>query len=99
VKELPLPRGLVTSEERALRFRQTGPPSSRSPGYRGLSWDQDQGAWRARIRVSGGRRHLGFFPDAKAAARAWDSAAQAAWGKLAYKNLPKTLEEGKDESQ
>jgi hypothetical protein len=57
--------------------------SSRFKGVRRHS----EGKWEARIRV-GHPIYLGLFSDEEAAARAYDTAARAAWGEFARPNFP-----------
>jgi len=45
------------------------------------------GRWVARIRVNGRQLHLGTFSSPEAAAKAYDAAAEAAWGSFACKNF------------
>src|SRR5437867_1543153 len=70
------------------RIRRGGLRSGNTSGFRGVSWDRGRKAWYAKIRVAGKLRHLGRFPSPEAAARAWDSAARAAWGETAYQDFP-----------
>lgn len=39
-------------------------------GYRGVSWHEPSGKWRAEVAAKGVRHYLGLFPSAKAAAEA-----------------------------
>jgi len=59
----------------------------RGKQYKGTYWQQGC-PWRAEIRVGGVRRHLGSFSDEESAARAYDTAALAAWGPFARLNFP-----------
>jgi hypothetical protein len=60
-------------------------------GYRGVA-RRPSGRWRAGIRVDGRDIHLGMFDTAEEAARAYDSAATAAWGAYARPNFPRACE-------
>lgn len=62
--------------------------SSNTSGYKGvcLAWDGIQ--WVARIRDSFGKKtHLGLFPDAVSAAKAYDRAARKYHGEFANTNF------------
>lgn len=56
--------------------------------FKGVGWDKHRAAWRARINVDGKRCHVGFFPTAEEAARAYDSAAREMHGEYAALNFP-----------
>lgn len=56
-------------------------------GYRGV-YPEKNGTWRAQIKVQGKSRRLGTFPAPEAAARAYDVAALAAFGRFARLNFP-----------
>jgi hypothetical protein len=60
--------------------------------YKGVYWKRwnsgSRGKWRAAITVEGRNRHLGYFTDEAAAARAYDTAALAEWGDHARLNFP-----------
>lgn len=75
-------------EEMLARRRLWEGSSSR---YRGVLWYAPRNAWRAEIKVLGRTKHLGYFTDEKAAARAFDAAAverQAEHGVKAVLNFP-----------
>ncbi|TDH35714.1 hypothetical protein E2A64_10280 [Pseudohoeflea suaedae] len=68
------------------------PPLSNNAGpYKGVSLYKASGKWGGRIKLNGVQRHLGIFPTPEAAARAYDQAAYAAWGKDCYLNFPADL--------
>jgi hypothetical protein len=45
-------------------------------------------SWQARITLDGSEKHIGFFPSARAAARAYDRVAKAEYGERALLNFP-----------
>ena len=55
--------------------------------YKGVYLDRRNGHWYACITVEGHQRRLGTFLDEAAAARAYDTAALAAWGDFARLNF------------
>lgn len=57
-----------------------------SSRFKGVSWFQ--GAWVASAGIRGHKVYLGRFADETAAARAYDTAARAAWGEYARVNFP-----------
>jgi hypothetical protein len=59
-----------------------------SSQHKGVCWDKARGKWAAYIHVDGKTRGLGRFDDELDAARAYDTAAVAAWGRFARLNLP-----------
>lgn len=62
-------------------------PAPMPHGYRGV-YPERSGSWRAQIKVNGRNRRLGTFQRPEAAARAYDVAALAAWGRFARLNFP-----------
>jgi hypothetical protein len=54
--------------------------------FKGVSWHRRNCAWEARICVRGVKRRIGTFKDEIEAARAYDRAAQAAFGEFARVN-------------
>jgi hypothetical protein len=59
-------------------------------GYKGVSWDEQSQRWRARLQCKGTPNEIGYFPGTEAgkeqAARAYNKAAKAHFGKFAYLN-------------
>jgi len=64
----------------------------RTLGYRGVYYEPRSGRWRAQIKVGQRNRYLGTFDTPQAAARAYDRAAYAAWGRFARLNHPELAE-------
>lgn len=56
--------------------------------YIGVSWHGRVKKWRATIKIGQVPKHLGYFKDEVAAARAYDSAAKAHHGQFARPNFP-----------
>jgi hypothetical protein len=54
--------------------------------YRGVSFHSSSGNWRARIKVNGNSKHLGYFKDEHEAAVAYDKAAFDLFGEKAPNN-------------
>ena len=65
-----------------------GPRSHSTNPYKGIARRVDGKAWVARIQVDGKGVHLGSFPTADAAARAYDRAAVYYYGRFAGLNFP-----------
>lgn len=63
-------------------------PAPMPHGYRGVYPEVRGGNWRAQIKVGGRNKRLGTYPTPEAAARAYDVAALAAWGRFARLNFP-----------
>lgn len=59
-----------------------------STGFRGVEKVRGASRFNARIRVDGERFHLGSFPTAEDAARAYDAKAAEAHGEFAVLNFP-----------
>lgn len=57
-----------------------------SSPYKGVCRDKETGKWLATFRG----KKVGRFRDEAEAARAWDAAARAYWGPLAYQNFPES---------
>lgn len=62
-------------------------PARAPHGFRGV-YPERGGSWRAQIKVHGKNKRLGTFRTPEAAARAYDVAAVAAWGRFARPNFP-----------
>jgi len=61
--------------------------SNNTSGYKGAQFDKRRNRWIARIRVSGRLLHLGTFPNAESAARAYDLKAKEVFGEFANLNF------------
>lgn len=66
--------------------RNIGLSCNNTSGYKGVSWSKPAKKWMAMICVNSGRRYLGLFEDAKAAAVAYDNAALEHYGSFAWCN-------------
>lgn len=75
---------LATKSENS---RNRGPNANNTCGYKGVYIDKGSGKWRARIRASDKRLHLGYFATPEAAARAYDEAARKHHGEFAKTNF------------
>ena len=62
-------------------------PRAGTSRYKGVSWARRQRKWKAQIRTDGRARGLGYFISEEDAARAYDTAAVAAWGEYARLNF------------
>lgn len=56
-------------------------------GYKGVCWNEWNKKWCASIRVNKKLKHLGYFLDAKDAAKAYDEAAKTLKGEFAKTNF------------
>jgi hypothetical protein len=72
----------------AENMRNQKPQVGRVSAYKGLSWRADLRRWQVKIGFNGCDRHLGYFADEIAAARAYDTAARKLFGEFAYPNFP-----------
>ncbi len=61
--------------------------SHNTSGFKGVVLKKSTGRWVAQIRVAGEQRHIGTYPTAEDAARAYDAAALAAFGEFARPNF------------
>lgn len=59
-----------------------------SSDFLGVSWYKTTARWRASIRTQDGIKHLGYFLDEEAAARAYDEAAREIHSEFASLNFP-----------
>lgn len=69
-------------------------PSHNTSGFKGVSYYAPRGKYRAYIKISGKRKHLGYFDNKEDAARAYDTAARFYHGKFACVNFPQPGEQG-----
>jgi len=71
----------------SLNCANARPVSGASSRFKGVRLHRE-GKWEARIRIDSRAIYLGLFADEEAAARAYDSAAIAAWGEFSRPNFP-----------
>jgi hypothetical protein len=81
-------RPATTSQNNANQRPRKGCASP----YKGVCWDSWRQRWQADIQVDGHRRCLGRFRAEEDAARAYDTAALAAWGEYACINFAPVFE-------
>ena len=74
----------ATIAQNAWNSKKRNPRS----GYKGVWFAKDKGMWRASIVCHGRRKHLGYFTDKIAAARAYDAAAIKYHKEFARLNFP-----------
>lgn len=58
----------------------------RTSQYKGVSWASTKSKWLANIHIDGKTKYLGRYTDEREAARAYNTAALAAWGEFARLN-------------
>lgn len=89
----------ATLDNRRCNLRPTTPTqnlgnsrrrSDNLSGYKGVSWDNQRGQWRADVQINRRRFYLGHFLNPAVAARAYDRAAVEKFGEFAYLNFPKS---------
>jgi hypothetical protein len=82
-----VPHGPESVTRRCFKIltRSGKPTSSR---FKGVHWNEREGAWQAQIRVDDKHRCIGLFDDEEDAASAYDDAAREAWGAQARVNFP-----------
>lgn len=59
-----------------------------SSQFKGVAWDRKKNKWLAQITLDGKNVYLGRYKDEAEAAKAYDVAAEAAWGPFARLNFP-----------
>ena len=79
---------------RNLRVATTGDnqhnsrmPKHNTSGYKGVTWHKQRGKWHAQIALNRKHISLGLHSTAKAAAKAYDTAAKQLFGKFARTNF------------
>jgi AP2 domain/HNH endonuclease len=77
---------VCTRSQNAANGKKRTAWSASSP-LRGVTWHKRARKWHAQIGVNGKRRHLGYFADEIAAARAYDAAAREYFGAFARCNF------------
>lgn len=81
-------RGNLRPCGQALNAANARKAAGKSSELKGVCWVSGRGKWGAYIKTDGKSRYLGLFADEADAARAYDSAARAAWGEFALCNFP-----------
>jgi hypothetical protein len=81
-------RSNLRPASRAQNNANQHPRSGGTSRFKGVSWSKDKRKWRARIKADGREHQLGRFANEEDAARAYDSAALAAFGEYAFPNFP-----------
>lgn len=61
-------------------------PKNNKSGFKGVCWNKRLGKWIAQIGVRRRVTHIGVFEDKKDAARAYDQAAEKAFGRFSLTN-------------
>ncbi len=65
-----------------------GPRLGSCSRFKGVYRDKDRKKWRACIRISGSKKHIGYFDDELKAATAYDDKARELFGEFAWLNFP-----------
>ena len=81
-------RSNLRSATNIQNMRNRLPNINHSSQYKGVYWQTGRRVWVARIGYGGQRHDLGCFGDEEEAAKAYDAAAQAAFGEFARLNFP-----------
>jgi len=79
---------ICTNSQNSMNRRKR---SGCSSIYKGVYWEKAINKWRARIKLHGKRKDIGYFDDEQEAARAYDQAALELFGKFAQLNYPGLL--------
>jgi|SRR5690606_5995401 len=74
---------IVTNQQNSFN-RQ---PQKATSQYKGVGWYKPYQKWRAKIKINGKTKHLGYFDDEKEAALAYDRAARELFGEYAKTNF------------
>lgn len=77
----------------AQNQRNQGPHVTNKTGFKGVSWFQLRGKWRAQIRANGKSLHLGYFDTPIHAAAAYNFAAKRLHKEFAVLNDLSTVTE------
>ncbi|MDX0007821.1 hypothetical protein GOB40_13870 [Sinorhizobium meliloti] len=84
-------RTKATRAKLSETFRLAGPQNNSSVNLKGVTYDCQREKWSARITINGKRIKLGRFTTPEEAARAYDAAAFAAWGRDCFLNFPNSI--------
>ena len=76
---------LCTNAENCRSFKRKKPGTTSR--FIGVSWFKRDECWRAYVVFGGIQKHLGYFTEEEAAARAYDGAARVAFGNFAPQNF------------
>lgn len=63
-------------------LRNRGKPQHNTSGRKGVSWREDLQKWRAKIKIDGCQKHLGYFKSIEDASAAYEVAARQHFGKF-----------------
>lgn len=68
--------------DHARNGMNTGLRSDNTSGFKGVAWDSRVGKWRADIKISGKRKHLGMYMSPEVAHEAYKHAANKYFGEF-----------------
>lgn len=69
--------------------RNVGKRPGLSSRFKGVHWHKAMRRWQAKIKIERKAKHLGYFTDEEAAARAYDEASLKLHGQFGRTNFPK----------
>jgi len=68
-----------TNQENHMNQKKRKNTSSK---YKGVTWDKKMNKWRAKIRINGKQKHLGYFDDEKEASEAYNKKSKEVFGEF-----------------